>query len=596
LSLIAELQRRRVFRAIVGYGVVAFAMLQIIEPIMHGLHWPDAVLTSVVAALGVGFPVVVVLAWIFDVNQGRVERTAPVAGVSRARLALTLLGLGLLAASPGVAWLLYRHGGAQKAAASAEGTPSIAVLSFADLSPEHNQDYFSDGIAEEILNALARVKGLRVAGRTSSFQFKGKNEDLRAIGETLGVANVLEGSVRKQGNRVRITAQLVQAADGFHLWSNTFDGELTDVFALQESIARAITGELKVVLQGGQNTRLVPVATADPEAYALYLQATAVINKRDYPHLGEAIGWLEQALKLDPKFARGHARLATAHALGLQFGTSREQAERHARIASELDPLLAEPWVALGLVAGQERRLLDGRDALSRAIELDPDDALVNLHSAQALTQAGYTKAGLAQLDHALAVDPVLPNALFWRGMLAAFAGDEDTAERMLTRARSLGLSFADIGLAEVAIARGDPKRARALIGEFNTLYQQCLKDPATSVPLLLDAGYGGDAKAIDQARPAVDACLASQEKLNPWVVRFLFLADPPRALDAIGKGPTANEANVFLTLWSPMGQAARRAPGFPAFARKTGLAELWDRHGPPDGCRRASERDYVCD
>src|SRR5262249_41603455 len=157
------MQRRRVFRALIGYGVVAFAVLQIIEPVMHGLHWPDSVLTYVVAALAVGFPIVVVLAWIFDVNEGRVERSAPAAGISRLRLALTLLGLGVLAAAPGVAWLVYKRGPAPKAAA--EGVPSIAVLAFADLSPAHDQDYFSDGIAEEILNALARVKGLRVAGR-----------------------------------------------------------------------------------------------------------------------------------------------------------------------------------------------------------------------------------------------------------------------------------------------------------------------------------------------------------------------------------------------------------------------------------------------
>ncbi len=137
---------------------------------------------------------------------------------------------------------------------------SVAVLPFTDLSPAHDQEYFSDGMAEEILNALAQVKDLKVAGRTSSFFFKGKNEDLRTIGRTLGVANVLEGSVRKQGDVVRITAQLIQVSDGFHLWSKTYDGDLKDVFELQERIARAITDQLQIVIAGAQKSRLVPVA------------------------------------------------------------------------------------------------------------------------------------------------------------------------------------------------------------------------------------------------------------------------------------------------------------------------------------------------
>ena len=147
--------------------------------------------------------------------------------------------------------------------------------------PGVNQEYFSDGIAEEILNALVKVKDLKVAGRTSSFSFKGKNEDLRTVGKALGVAHVLEGSVRKQGDRVRITAQLIRTKDGFHLWSETYDGDLQDVFVLQERIAQAITGKLQVILQGDQKTRLVQAGTRNTEAYGLYLKASAIFNRRE---------------------------------------------------------------------------------------------------------------------------------------------------------------------------------------------------------------------------------------------------------------------------------------------------------------------------
>ena len=193
-TLFVELKRRRVFRALVGYGIAAFAVLQIIEPVMHGLRWPDEVLGYVVVALAAGFPVVVTLAWIFDVNAGRIERAAP-GEMKGPRLALILIGIGVIAASPGIVWYFGVRGVARTQAASA--TPSIAVLPFADMSPARDQEYFSDGIAEQILDQLARVSGLKVIGRTSSFSFKGKSDDLRAIGEKLGVAHLLEGSVRK---------------------------------------------------------------------------------------------------------------------------------------------------------------------------------------------------------------------------------------------------------------------------------------------------------------------------------------------------------------------------------------------------------------
>src|SRR5438309_1882974 len=186
VPLLAELNRRRVFRALVVYGIVAFAVLQIIEPIMHGLHWPDAVLSYVVVALAAGFPLVVSLAWIFDVRAGRIKRTAPATagGLKGARLALVLVGLGLVAAAPGIIYFFAIRGGGHSATEGTKSTDvvprstSVAVLAFADMSPGKDQEYLADGIAEEILNALAQVEGLHVSGRTSSFSFKGKPTDL----------------------------------------------------------------------------------------------------------------------------------------------------------------------------------------------------------------------------------------------------------------------------------------------------------------------------------------------------------------------------------------------------------------------------------
>ena len=228
-TVIAEFKRRRVFRVLVGYGLVTFAVLQIVEPIQHALGLSDAVLKIVVVLLGLGFPVVLVLAWAFDVVGGGGERTAPGSGARRgagARTVLLLAVLGLLIAAPGVAWIFHRHAEAPPDAPAGEealrarldreppasdirAAPSIAVLPLVNLSSDKEQEYFSDGLAEELLNLLGQVPGLHVAARTSAFAFKGKNVKISEIGHELGVATVLEGSVRKSGDQIRITTQLI---------------------------------------------------------------------------------------------------------------------------------------------------------------------------------------------------------------------------------------------------------------------------------------------------------------------------------------------------------------------------------------------------
>jgi len=247
-----------VIRALVGWGIFAFAVLQIYEPVMHGLHLPEWTLSVVVLTLAAGFPATVVLAWIFDLGPGGIARTAPSLDETpslarRFRVGLLLVGLGVVVAVPGLAWYAWqaRTQPAAEVKTALSAGPSIAVLPFADLSPNHDQDYFSDGVAEEILTALSKVPGLRVPGRASSFYFKGKNAEPSEIARKLGVANLLEGSVRRSGNKLRISAEVVKASDGERLWSQTFDRELTDVFALQDEIARAVVAALSPRLLAG---------------------------------------------------------------------------------------------------------------------------------------------------------------------------------------------------------------------------------------------------------------------------------------------------------------------------------------------------------
>jgi TolB-like protein len=299
----------------VGYGIFAFAALQVSEPIMHGAHLPEWVLTAVLVALAVGFPVAVILAWVFDLTAQGVRRTPSVrapgaVSFSRSRLAMLLFGVALVAAIPGAAFYLWRQpgeGGQETAGPGA--TPSIAVLPFADLSPRHDQEYLADGMAEEILNALAQVEGLRVAGRTSAFAFKGRNEDLVAIARKLRVSSVLEGSVRLAGTRLRITAQLINASDGFHVWSQTYDRELTGIFAVQDEIARAVVGSLEVKLLGDRRGP-APRLAMDPEAYRLYLLGRQLVAQSQGRVVGLVArpGGRRAGLRHGQQGAHGHGR------------------------------------------------------------------------------------------------------------------------------------------------------------------------------------------------------------------------------------------------------------------------------------------------
>ena len=509
--------------------------------------------------------------------------------------------VALLVGVGSVLWSTALRGGGVKPgrAQPAAAMPSIAVLPFVNLSSDKEQEYFSDGITEELVDALARVKGLKVAGRASSFHFKGKNEDLRTIGEALGVTNIIEGSVRKQGNQVRITAQLIQVTDGFHLWSRTYDGDLANVFDLQEKIARAITNELRVVLQGEQQTRLVPVATRNPEAYALYLQATAIFNRRDGLRYPDGIAELEQALRLDPGFARGWSRLATLWVLTPTYQPSDIQsalaaADRAAHRAIELDPSLAEPHAVLGLTSSSRRRFLEAAAAYRRALELDPDDVTTNFWFATDLIKEGYVRRGNTHLDRALAADPMYPNALNWRSITALVEGDLDLAERLSSRARDAGLSYVGIAVSYIAELRGRRQEALARLTEGLSASAHDLPDGAIET---IARGVLGDAQARGQALALIDRYLANRPAVVSGTVPYALirLGRPGEALEVLARGPTGNDALPLPTLWLSLGRDARTLPGFSEAARRIGLVEVWESEGAPDMCRRVEPEKYIC-
>jgi TolB-like protein len=475
---------------------------------------------------------------------------------------------------------------------------SIAVLAFADLSPDQKSEYFADGISEEILNALAKVEDLKVAGRTSSFYFKDKNESIQTIGRALGVANVLEGSVRKQGDRVRITAQLIEVQSGFHLWSENYDGDLGDVFELQEQIARSITDQLRVVLATDQKRRLVPTATEQPEAYALFLQATAIFNRRDGRRFLQGIEQLEKAVALDPAYARAHARLASMYAIASEYTSidldrALAGAREHAEIAMALDPSMAEPHAALARVHGAQRHYVDEQAAFERALLLEPNDVTANFWFGSTLFTIGYIERANAAIDRALTREPMLPMALLWRGMSYSEAGDQDSAEKLLQRADDVGLALVGTGWSEVAEARGDLAEAtRQLAAGTEVLFSAF--PPGTAVAFA--RGCYGDGPAREQVLGVIDAYLANNPEFIDGIVPYALarLGRTEQALQLTASRRLSHPMYLAL-LWGPYGKSTRSHTEFSAFARSIGFAAVWDIYGAPDMCRKADNGAYVC-
>ena len=336
----------------------------------------------------------------------------------------------VLAVGGGVYALRGRSSSATPAPASVQ--PSIAVLPFTDLSAQKDQEYFSDGLAEELLNSLAKIKGLRVVARSSSFQFKGKTEDLRTVGEKLNVGTILEGSVRKQGGRVRITAQLVKAADGFQLWSETYDRELTDIFAVQAEIARAVASSLEVALVG------TPAGAARPaenvEAYNANLQGRHFLSLRGRENLEKAAAYFDQALKLDPDYAVAWAGLATVRIMQADTGyVPVDDGYRQARTAVEraltLDPSLGDAHSAMAMIkATYDWDWASADTSIQRALALDPEGARTLRRASGLASTLGRFEEALQLARRAVSVDPLSSTGWVNVSQMALLSGKFDEA------------------------------------------------------------------------------------------------------------------------------------------------------------------------
>ncbi len=432
MSFFDELKRRNVFKVAAAYIIVSWLILQAGEVLAPALHLPEWVNSALAFFLLLGFPLAMFFAWAFELTpeglkkEKDVDRSQSITHVTGQKLnyaiiALLVVTLGYFAYDK---FMLQPQVSDVSTPVAGEDTASefktIAVLPFVNMSEDSSNEYFSDGLTEELLNMLAKINKLRVVGRTSSFAFKGKNEDLRVIGKKLNVGSILEGSVRKDDkrNRVRITVQLINVDDGYHLWSETYDRQLDDIFAIQEEIAREVAQALRITLLGEDEVRLEQVVSINITAYDLYLQAMQGIHEGGYVSLNDSTEKFQQALALDPAFTPAKLGLVNAWTQLAQTGAITRQ-EALGRGLPLLETILAtEPdnnnaRIQLALF----RIYQDDDEAAEKefiaALEIDPRNATGLQEFGRFLFDMGQVERGMELIDAALAIEPYAIHVLW---------------------------------------------------------------------------------------------------------------------------------------------------------------------------------------
>ena len=425
-NFIEELKRRNVFKVATAYAIAGWLIIQVIDTISPQFGFPEWVPTFFSVFVFIGFPLTLIFAWAFELTPEGIKKSTEVDITESVtnRTGKKLNGLIISVLSVALFFVVIERIFFAKASILEQAelsteieTASIAVLPFVNMSSDSENEYFSDGLSEELLNALAQVEDMQVAGRTSSFKFKGQNENLTSIGTELGVANILEGSVRKSGNRLRITAQLIRVSDGFHMWSETFDREFTvdNIFDIQEEISLHVLEELKVRLLPKDEVQLASRPTMDIEAYNAFLEATQREITYQPDDLEYAIQKYKEAIRIDPTFAEAYARLAIAYgALHSNGNISLEETKilirENAEMAISLDKELGKAHQALAGYYGYEQEFEKFEDALKTAVQLAPNDASIRIAYAGALGRSNKVKESNDQLFKAYELDPLSPS------------------------------------------------------------------------------------------------------------------------------------------------------------------------------------------
>jgi adenylate cyclase len=589
MNLFNELARRKVFKVGAAYLVVAWLAVQAASIAFPAFDAPPWALRIFILVTLLGFPISLVFSWAFDLTP---EGLKPETSSRSSKIIFAIVAVLVALA------FTWYFKGQPSYRAVAEQAPvsisskSIAVLPFVNMSADADNQFFADGISEELLNVLVRVPDLGVASRTSSFAYKGKEMSVAAIAHALKVRYILEGSVRKAGDKVRITAQLIDAVHDRHLWSETYDRELTDIFAIQGEIANAIVVALRGSLSTAKSAPAVTVRadTENMQAYELYLKAREnFIARRD---LSETVGMFERVVQLDPTFARGWEGLAAVSSVAPSWGfTDRDyialsgQAADHALV---LDPTLSMPWAVKSQIITNTWPIDFNASlaVLDKAITADPRNATAFLWRGIAWTKLGFFDHALADLDRAIALEPNYLNATRHQALVLLFAGKENEATALYERGIAKGFvnSRSENFIAPL-LAHGHRTEAQLLMGvgkmapELREALLTKLDHPQTPI---VNVRALIERHTADLAEPELQNLTLSH--LHLWLG------------DYDGVANTDDTVTTTIVAWDRYPASFRNSPGMKLKLVRMGVPAYWREHGFPPQCRAEGVNGFTCD
>ena len=573
-----ELKRRNVIKVGIAYLIAAWVVAQVVGLVKEPLHLPPWFDTAVIVVLIIGFPFALIVAWAFERTPQGVRRTAREATAGDLEATENPDGFDAL---PYIA--------AEEA--------SVAVLPFVNMSSDPEQEYFSDGISEELLNQLAKVRDLHVAGRTSSFQFKGHVGDIANIAAKLKVAHVLEGSVRKAGNQVRVTAQLIKAADGYHLWSETYDRELDDIFGIQEEIAHAVTGALSITLGVGD----LKVGTRNVAAYDAFLAGRAQYHSGGPEDWLAAVEVLRKATRLDPEFLDAQVMLANVANNALNM-LPPDRSEEFIRIQKEaveravaIAPDAPEVLCVRGLQEQTQGHLLQSGQMLEEAARRASNDSVVLQSWSTLLAETGRIRDSLAVMRRWVRVEPLYIQPAYILAMTLETAGEADQAmQQYEVTGRLQGNSNAFAG-PQLVVALNQRDRPAIEAG----LEKMLQDDLGVTGHLELTKAMCDHLDEPEAALAVLRRTLADSGHLGALMKSVIaiwasYFGDDELALEAY-RGIVGMPARMIWTVvWRPLHRQMRQLPGFKELVRDLGLVEYWRGTGHwGDYVRPVGEDDF---
>ena len=573
-NFFGELKRRNVYKVAVAYVVAGWALAQGIAQVFPVFEIPNWAVRLIVLAIVIGFPIALVIAWAFELTPQGIKRAEDVDLTSSAQRPAKRTWMFVVVIGGAISLSLFflgRYTARNSSSAFELPAKSIAVLPLLNESGDPADEYFSDGLSEELIAALAQIKELKVIGRSSSFRFKDRKEETKTIGEKLGVATLLEGTVRKQGERVRIVAELINAADGIELWTQTFDRELKDIFAVQQEIAAAVASSLKVTLLGSDERSSTKPATKNTEAHNAYLLGHYHFQRRNLEDFRKAVAHFDEAIRLDPDYALAYAERSEAWTLigdlSGQGKTAWPKAREDAEKAVAIAPTLAEAHAALGWVrCFVEWKFAEGLSELKRAKELSPANPTANDLLARVIVYLGKPAEAEKQARQAVELDPLAFPAQNNLARVLFFEGKLDEADAVARKAAELHPAAASAHRFQVLVA--------AQRGDGATALREAQLEP--------DEGYRRFELALAQHvrgdREAADAALADliangRDQLAYQIAEiYAVRGDKDKAFEWLQISFDTHDTGTLGLLIDPLLRDLRPDPRYKSLLAKLGL------------------------